>query len=138
MAPPSSSALATPLVAWSQPTRKISGMRIARRAPSLAMAGPKLLPAGTHEAAGPFQQRIRGAVLLRREHHGRRAALARTVKDGLDVVPVRVEHERGVVPGVVGPLAGSAVVLAAGSERGQMEGLHGLPIGRLKREMDAR
>src|SRR4051812_13647887 len=47
------------------------------------------------------------------------------VVDDLDVVPVGVEDERAVVARVVhGALAGPAVVLVSGGERGGVEGPH--------------
>jgi hypothetical protein len=48
----------------------------------------------------------------------------RLVTAGLDVVAVGVEHERAVVTGVVVRAnAGRAVVLAAGGDRGGVEGV---------------
>ena len=50
-----------------------------------------------------------------------RRALLRAVEHRLDVVAVGVEHEGGVVAGVVGALAGRAVVRAAGGQRRLVE-----------------
>jgi hypothetical protein len=58
--------------------------------------------------------------------------------DGLDVVAVRIEHEGRVVPGMIAPLAGSAVILPASDKRRGVEALHGLPVGRLEGKMNAR
>ncbi len=49
--------------------------------------------------------------------------------DGLDVVAVGVEHVGGVVAGMVRPLAGNAVVAAAGGQRGIVETLYGIVVG---------
>src|SRR3954462_14650543 len=58
-------------------------------------------------------------------------ALRPVVVDDLDVVAVGVEHERGVVAGVVlGPLAGRAVVAVAGAGGGLMEGVDGSVVVR--------
>src|SRR3954449_5865534 len=58
-------------------------------------------------------------------------ALRPVVVDDLDVVAVGVEHERGVVAGVVlGPLAGRAVVAVAGAGGGLVEGVDGVVVVR--------
>ena len=57
---------------------------------------------------------------------------------GFDVVPVGVEYEGAVVAGMVGPLAGDAMVASAGGERRAMEGVDGRPVRRLEGEMDVR
>ena len=59
----------------------------------------------------------------------------RPVVHGLDVVAVGVEHEGRVVAGVVVPLARRAVVGAAGGERGRVEAVDRLAVGRLEREV---
>src|SRR4051794_34394671 len=62
---------------------------------------------------------------------------ALVVVDDLDVVPVRVEHERAVVARVIDrALARSAVVLVAGSERGGVERAHRGVLARAEREVD--
>lgn len=48
------------------------------------------------------------------------------IHDGFDVIAIRVQHECGVIAGMVRARTGSAVVSAAGGERGCMERLHGL------------
>ena len=58
--------------------------------------------------------------------------------DGLDVVAVRVEEEGGIVAGVVGALAGGAVVTAARGEAGGVEAPDRLAVGGLEGEVDAR
>src|SRR5918994_5458051 len=59
------------------------------------------------------------------------------VVDDLDVVPVRVEHERAVVARVVDrALARRAVVLVARRERGGVERAHRGVLARGKRELD--
>jgi hypothetical protein len=59
------------------------------------------------------------------------------VVDDLDVVTIRIEHERPVVARVVdGALAGHAVVPVARGERGSVEGPHGGVRVRGERQMD--
>src|ERR1700684_158065 len=81
------------------------------------------MPAITFHATGP--QPLNGQ---RATHRGALSAALLTIRrpyqrlavvvDDLDVVPVGIEHERGVVPVVVvGPLAGLAVALIAGRNR---------------------
>ena len=48
------------------------------------------------------------------------------IHDGFDVIAIRVQHECGVIAGMVRARTGSAVVSAAGGERGCMERLHGI------------
>ena len=48
------------------------------------------------------------------------------IHDGFDVIAIRVQHECGVIAGMVRARTGSAVVSAAGGESGCMERLHGL------------
>src|SRR5690242_4067618 len=58
-----------------------------------------------------------------------RLAWRSVVVHDLDVVSIRVEHERPEVPGVVDrPLARRAVVAVAGVEGGPVEGLDGLVL----------
>ena len=57
--------------------------------------------------------------------------------NGLDVVAVGVEHEGGVIAGVIGAQAGGAVVGAAGGEAGMIKGLDLGVVGGLEREVDA-
>ena len=59
------------------------------------------------------------------------------VEHRLDVVPVRIEHEGRVVAGVVVAFTRRAVVAPARGERGAMEGLHRLAIGRLEGQVHA-
>jgi hypothetical protein len=47
--------------------------------------------------------------------------VGRPVVHGLDVVAVRIEQEGGVIAGMVGPLAGRAVVAAAIGEPGPID-----------------
>src|SRR5919108_6420759 len=62
---------------------------------------------------------------------------AAVVVDDLDVVPVRVEHERAVVARVVNrALAGRALVLVARGERGSVERAHRGVLARGEREVD--
>src|SRR4051795_6989453 len=62
---------------------------------------------------------------------------APVVVDDLDVVPVRVEHERAVVAGVVDrALARRAVVLVARRQRGGVERAHRGVLARGEREVD--
>src|SRR4051794_34834812 len=62
---------------------------------------------------------------------------APVVVDDLDVVPVRVEHERAVVARVVDrALARRAVVLVARRERSGVERAHRGVLARWKREVD--
>src|SRR6185437_4956165 len=74
-------------------------------------------------------QRIERQSFGRRDDDRRRRSLRRPVIDRLDVVAVGVEHERGVVAGMVMPLARRAVVAAAGIERRHVEALYGPAIG---------
>src|SRR3954449_11028620 len=61
---------------------------------------------------------------------------ALVVIDDLDVVPVRVEHERAVVARVIDrALARRAVVLVARRERGGVERAHGGVLARGEREV---
>src|SRR3954451_6477031 len=67
--------------------------------------------------------------------NGRRSAPV--VVDDLDVVPVRIEHERAVVALVVDrALARRAVVLVARRERRGVEGAHRGVLTRGAREVD--
>jgi D-alanyl-D-alanine carboxypeptidase (penicillin-binding protein 5/6) len=62
---------------------------------------------------------------------------APVVVDDLDVVPIRVEHERAVVPRMVDrALARPAVVLVARRERGRVECAHRGVLARREREVD--
>src|SRR3954451_7023155 len=62
---------------------------------------------------------------------------APVVVDDLDVVPVRVEHERAVVARVIGrALARRAVVLVARRERSGVERAHRGVLARGEREVD--
>ena len=54
----------------------------------------------------------------------------------LDVRPVRIEDERRVVARVVRPLPRSAVVTTARGERSLVKAVDGLPVGRLKGEVE--
>jgi hypothetical protein len=64
-------------------------------------------------------------------------ARAAVVVDDLDVVPVRVEHERAVVARVVHhSLARRAVVLVARRERGGVERAHSGVLARGERKVD--
>lgn len=56
--------------------------------------------------------------------------------DGLDVVAVRVESERGVVARMVSTLARRAVVDRTSCERSRVKAIHDLLAVRLKREME--
>src|SRR5207344_665960 len=59
----------------------------------------------------------------------------RRVADGFDVVPVRIEHERAVIMFVIlRAQSGRTVVVAAGGEGGDMEGIDLRP--RVGREAD--
>jgi len=61
------------------------------------------------------------------------------VVDDLDVVPIGVEDERAVVARVVnGSLAGAAVVLVAGGNRGGVELPHGPVVLRRERWVNGR
>ena len=52
------------------------------------------------------------------------------MKDGFDVVPVRIEDERRVIPGVVlGAKSRGAVVAATGFDRGSVELVDGGSVG---------
>ena len=99
--------------------------------------------AGIYERDIAYLERHAGAarVSTRRDVCLRRAAarLPRAVEDRLDVVAVRVEHERRVVARVVArPRARGAVVGAPGRERGGVEGIDRRPVGRGEGECTAR
>ena len=85
-------------------------------------------------AAHPGARRSR--LLLPGEHDRRGRALDGTVEHGFDVVPVRIEDERGVVAGVVRPLSGCTVVPTARCERSLVKAAYGLAIGSLEREVE--
>src|SRR6478735_4639085 len=69
-------------------------------------------------------------------HHDRGgAALERAMEDRLDIVAVGVERKRPVVPRVVVPLPGRAVVISTRKQCCAVEGLHRLAIRRLEGEM---
>jgi hypothetical protein len=71
---------------------------------------------------------LRGAAAGRQPRAAHRARLA-VVVDGLDVVAVGIEHERGEVARVVlGPLTRLAVVAVPGVRRGAVERLDGLVV----------
>jgi hypothetical protein len=75
------------------------------------------------------------------EHWGKRASrgwqLAVSVEDRFDVVPVRVNDERCVIPGVVmRAKARRAVVAAAGFDSGTMELVNGGSVGCGERHMN--
>jgi hypothetical protein len=60
------------------------------------------------------------------------------VADGLDVVAVRIEHEGAVIVRVImRPQAGSAMVRAAGGERGFVEFVDRGAVGRREGDMQA-
>ncbi len=75
-------------------------------------------------------------LLVPAEDNGRGRPLDRSVVDRLHVRPVRVEHEGGVVAGVVVALARRAVVAAAGGDRGLVEAIDRRAVGRLEREVE--
>ena len=54
-----------------------------------------------------------------------------------DVVAVGIEGEGGVVAGMIGALAGPAIVASAMGERRRMKGVHTLPVPGLEGEVDA-
>src|SRR6266511_4629113 len=61
---------------------------------------------------------------------------APVVIDDLDIVPVRVEHERAVIAGVVDPsLTWGAVVRIAGGESGPVKGVDRLVLRRRERNV---
>src|SRR5512144_1105839 len=63
----------------------------------------------------------------------------RSMANGFDVVPVRVEDKRGVVVGmVVRTDAGGAVIPSPGCERRFPETMHTLPGSASKRDMNRR
>ena len=58
------------------------------------------------------------------------------MEDRLDVVSVRIEGEGGIIARMIGPFSRLAVVASAIGERRGMEGLNGLPVAGLEREVD--
>ena len=58
--------------------------------------------------------------------------------DGLDVVAIRIEHERGIVAGVVMAFARRAVIATARCNGRRMKTLHRVAIGRLEGEVHVR
>jgi hypothetical protein len=63
-------------------------------------------------------------------------AFAGAVEHGFDIVAIGVDHEGGVIAGVVVALAGGAIVFAASSDGGPMEGFHHGAIPGLEGEVD--
>ena len=78
------------------------------------------------------------ALCVPGEDDRRRRALDGAVVHRFDVRSVGIQHDRRVVPRVIRPLAGRAVVTPAGCERGRVEAIDGLAIGRLEREVEPR
>ena len=58
------------------------------------------------------------------------------MEDRLDIVSVRIEGEGGIIARMIGSFSRLAVVASAISERRGMEGLNGLPVAGLEREVD--
>lgn len=77
------------------------------------------------------------ALLLKPNLHRLRAALCLTVINRFDIITIRVEHKGGVIAGMIDPLAGGAVVLAAMGERRLIEAIHHGPVLCLKGEVVA-
>ena len=71
-------------------------------------------------------------------HHRVGRPFGRAMVDGLDVVAVGIEHESGVVAGMVlGTKAGGAVVLAAGCQSSLVEAVNHRTVPGLECEMAA-
>ena len=58
------------------------------------------------------------------------------MEDCLDIVSVRIEGEGGIIARVIGSFSRLAVVASAIGECRRMEGLNGLPVAGLEREVD--
>lgn len=58
------------------------------------------------------------------------------MKDGLDIVSIRIQDERAKVAGMIRPFARRAIIPTARRKRCQMKALHRFAIGRLKSEMN--
>src|SRR5690606_12015639 len=63
-------------------------------------------------------------------------ALIGTVEDRFDIVAVRIEHETGIVTGVIVAFARWAVIGAAGGQSGLVEGVDRLPVPGLEGQMN--
>ena len=66
---------------------------------------------------------------------GLRHLVSRPIDDGLDVVAIRIEHERSPITVMVGAGPGLAVVGAAGGKSRGMEFFNGLLAGREERDV---
>ncbi|MND72452.1 hypothetical protein D3C80_640020 [compost metagenome] len=77
------------------------------------------------------------AFLLKPNLHRFRTACCLAVIHSFDIVAVRVEDKGGVVAGVIDPLAGGAVVLAAVGEGRLVEAIHHGPVLCLEGEVMA-
>ncbi len=69
------------------------------------------------------------------DHHRLHRPLVRPVVDRLHIVPVRIQQECRVVPGVIVPLARAAVVAAVGGGARLVEGVDRLPVLGLEGEV---
>ena len=70
--------------------------------------------------------------MLEFEDDGFGAAFGGAVVHGFDIVSVRVEDERGVIAGVIGPLAGRSIVSGADFECSSVEAVDGFAVLGLK------
>ena len=93
-----------------------------------ARASGSSKPRSTTSSASP--SRAKPGSLTWRSHrhleadlHRGGAALVRAMIDRLDIVAVGIEQEGGVIAGMIGPLAGRAIVGAAGRQPRLVEGL---------------
>src|SRR5687768_9282094 len=101
------------------------------------MAEPARAPSPRASGRPRARGRARPDARGRRGASPRVRAWSSVVVHDLDVVPVRVEHEGGVIARVVdGSLAGGAVVAVAGRGGVAMEAVDRLVVRRREREMD--
>lgn len=69
------------------------------------------------------------------DHHRLRRPHRRIPANRLDIVPIRIQHERCVIPLVVRPFPRRAIVPPAMGHRGLVERIHHVPVMRLERQM---